>query len=290
MTVVTALITPFRGEEVDYAGLETNIEFQIKNGVSGIFPLGSTGESPTITEEEEEKIIATCVDVADGRVAVWAGTGNYSTKETIEKTKKAKQLGADVACIVVPYYNRPSQEGIFRHFEAIAHAVDIPIVLYNNPSRCVVNVEPTTLARIAELPNVIGIKESTGNLVQASEMMRLIPGFLFYSGDDVYTLPLMAVGFHGVVSVASNLIPDKMVRLSNLCAQGDFAKARSIHLELLPFFRALFIEPNPIPIKAAMELCGMAAGKCRLPLTELSATGKEILLKSGSGILCEELV
>lgn len=278
---ITAMVTPFINGELDEEGFASNVNYQIEQGVSGILPLGTTGEASTLSSSEQGRIITIAVEKAQGRVPVWIGTGSYCTRQTIEKTKRAKDLGADIALIVTPYYNRPTQEGIFRHFEAITAAVEIPIVVYNIPGRCSTNIETATLRRIADLPNVVGVKEASGNINQASDMIYTIaenhPNFSVLSGDDALTLPMMALGAVGVVSVVSNLMPARIVALVEAIERGDYELARTLHYQLLPFYKAAFIETNPIPIKTAMQLCGMPSGECRLPLSPMAPENVEIL-------------
>lgn len=267
---ITAMITPFAGEQVDQEGLRKNIAHQMDCRVDGILFLGTTGEASTLLPKEQELIVSIGVEEAQGKVPVWVGTGSYCTKQTIEKTKKAKDLGADCALIVTPYYNKPTQEGIFRHYEAITKAVDFPIVVYNIPGRCGINIETSTLLQIAKLPNIVGLKEASGNVSQAADVLCAIDyhglNLKIFSGDDALTLPMMALGGVGVISVLSNLVPDKIVNLVSAARKGDFLNARKLHCELLPLCKALFIETNPVPIKTAMNLCGLPAGDCRLPL------------------------
>jgi len=274
---VTALITPFKEEKLDLDGLRRNIDFQIESGVSGILPLGTTGESATLTREERESVLSTAVAVTKGRVPIWAGTGTNATAETIERTLRAQDLGADLALIVTPYYNKPTQEGIFRHFEAVSAAVSIPLVVYNIEGRTARNIETETLKRIAELPHVAGVKEASGNLLQISEVIREIPKLAVFSGDDALTLPAMALGACGVVSVVSNLIPREMVAFTAALLEGRWKEAQELHHRLFPLFRAAFLEVNPVPIKEAMTLCKMAAGGPRLPLCELLPHNRERL-------------
>jgi len=277
----TALITPFKGGEVDYDGLKKNIQFQLDNGISGILPLGTTGETPTLTSEEKDKVIQVAVEVAKGKVPIMVGTGNYSTKNTIENTLRAKELGADIALIVTPYYNKPTQEGIYLHFKAVNDAVDIPIMVYNIQGRTGKNIETSTLNKIASLKNVIGVKEASGNVGQMTDVLELVcgghPDFNVMSGDDGLTLPLMALGGKGVVSVVSNLVPAQVVAMVDAAQKSDFEKARKLHFKLLPIFKGAFIETNPMPIKEAMNLCGMPAGGCRLPLCEMETQNREKL-------------
>lgn len=278
---VTALITPFREQQLDTQGLIDNIRHQIAGGVNGVLVLGTTGEAATLSAEEQESVINIAVTEAAGKVPVWVGTGSNCTRQTITKTLHAKALGADVALIVTPYYNKPGQEGIYRHFEAIAHSVDIPIVVYNIPGRCGVNIETETLQRIAGLPNIVGVKEASGNISQAGDVLYHIvsehPHFRVFSGDDALTLPMMALGAVGVVSVVSNLIPAHIAAMVDNALAGRFYIAREIHYQLLPIFKAAFVESNPVAIKAAMELCGMAAGSCRLPLNTIAENNLHML-------------
>ncbi len=278
---ITAIVTPFIDQELDEEGLAYNINDQIAKGINGILALGSTGESSTLSSEEQSRVISITVKEAAGKVPILVGTGSYCTRQTIERTKRAKDLGADVALIVTPYYNKPTQEGIYRHFEAIVTSVDLPIVIYNIPGRCGTNIETSTLMRIARLPNVIGVKEASGNINQVGDVlhaiMQKLPHFCVLSGDDVFTLPLMALGAVGTISVVSNLVPERVIALVNAAAQGQFDLARKIHYQLLPLYQSVFIETNPIPIKTAMNLCGMPAGGCRLPLCQMDPKNMNIL-------------
>lgn len=269
----TAMITPFVNDRLDEEGLAKNIRRQIKAGITGLVFGGSTGESATLTEEELAQIIKIGVREAKGKALIIAGTGSNSTRTSIEKTKMAKALGADIAIAIAPYYSRPTQEGIYRHFEGIAKEVDIPLLVYNNQPRTGVNIETSTLMRIASLKNIIGVKEASGNLIQAGDVVHQIkskhPSFAILSGDDILTLPMMALGATGVIAVISNLLPERMVALIDAALSDRFNEARKIHEELLPFIKLASIETNPIPIKEAMNLCGFPAGNCRLPLCEM---------------------
>jgi 4-hydroxy-tetrahydrodipicolinate synthase len=279
--VVTALITPFHGEEIDYEGMRNNIRFQIEQGISGILPLGTTGESPTITHDEKNSIIKLAVEEAKGKVPVMVGTGSNATNATVHYTKTAKDLGADAALIMTPYYNKPTQEGIYQHFKAVNDAVDIPIMVYNIQSRTGTNISTDTMVKLADLSNIIGVKEASGNINQIGDVIHSIANsgkdFSVMSGDDSMTLPLLSLGGHGVISVVSNLLPARVLAMVKNALNSDFQTAAKIHYELLPLFKGAFIETNPIPIKAAMNLCGMAAGNCRLPITSISAQAKEKL-------------
>lgn len=272
--VWTALVTPFDAEgSVDEQGLRYHIEHQLTHGVDGIVALGTTGETPTLTEKEKNMVITIARELTDGKIPLMVGTGHYSTQETILNTHKAKDLGADIALIVTPYYNKPTQEGIVAHFQSVASAVDIPIVVYNIPSRCGTNISVSTLCHLAEIPNIVGLKEASGNLAHMTETIATVtmqhPKFRIMSGDDAFTLPTIALGGHGVVSVASNLIPGQMKHLVDAALQENYASARKQHNALLPLFQALFLETNPIPIKTALRQCGLPAGRCRLPLCDL---------------------
>ncbi len=276
---ITAMVTPLKETgEVDYEGLRRNVDFQTRHGVSGLVPLGTTGESPTIHDDERDKIIRTVAEQANGRVPVIVGTGTNSTEKTIKYTRQAKSLGADAVLIVSPYYNKPTQEGLYQHFSAVATAVDIPIIVYNIQGRTGVNIETATLKRMAEHRNIVAVKEASGNLSQMMDVLNELPAeFTVISGDDNLTLPLLSLGGMGVISVVSNLLPDKVSSMVKYGLEGDFEAARQIHFELLPFFKAAFIETNPIPIKAAMNMKGLPAGPCRLPLVKLSPQNEDKL-------------
>jgi 4-hydroxy-tetrahydrodipicolinate synthase len=277
----TAMITPFLDDQVDEKGLVNNIQKQLAAGITGLVFLGTTGEAATLTDEEQRKVIEIGVKETKGKAIVIVGTGSNSTRQAIEKTRRAKELGAEIALIVTPYYNKPTQEGIYRHFEAITSQVDIPILVYNIQGRTGVNIETSTLLRIAGLPNVIGVKEASGNISQAGDVVLTVrkkyPSFAVLSGDDGMTLPMMALGATGVISVVSNLVPERVVSLVNSALKGQFDNARKVHEELSSLFKLAFIEVNPMPIKYAMNLCGMAAGHCRLPLCELRRENQEVL-------------
>lgn len=272
---ITALITPFINQQLNEEGLIHNIKYQIAKGIDGVLVLGSTGEAATLSSIEQERIISIAVQTTQGGIPVWVGTGSNSTQQTIEKTRRAKELGADIALVVTPYYNKPTQEGIYRHFEAITKNVDLPIIIYNVPGRTGVNIETPTLMRIAQLPNILGVKEASGNINQAGDVIhraaKECPDFVVFSGDDVLTVPLMALGAVGVISVVSNLMPTEIIASVNAAFLGDFKLARSIHYQLLSLYKGAFIETNPIPIKTAMSLCGMPAGECRLPLCQMTS-------------------
>jgi 4-hydroxy-tetrahydrodipicolinate synthase len=270
--VLTAMVTPFLPNgELDEEGLRKNVEFQIRSGVDGLVPVGTTGECSTLSYEEHLRVVEVVVEAAGGRVPVLAGTGSNSTREALMLTREAKERGADGALLVVPYYNRPTQEGLYQHFKRLAEEVDLPQVLYNIPSRTGVNLAPETIARLAKLKNVVGVKEASGNFDQISKILELTRGedFMVTSGNDSHTLPMMALGAVGVISVASNLVPSQMVRMVRAFREGRVEEARRIHYELSPLFEALFLETNPAPIKEAMEMAGLPAGPPRLPLVRV---------------------
>jgi 4-hydroxy-tetrahydrodipicolinate synthase len=273
----TALITPFKNDRVDEAAFARQIKAQVDAGVTGIVPVGTTGESPTLSHEEHRRVIEVAVALARGTgVKVIAGTGSNSTAEAIELTAYAKASGADAALLVNPYYNKPTQEGLIRHFTAIARQVDIPIVLYNIPGRTNVTMTVSTMKRLtSECKNIVAVKDAAGNLDMTSEAVGA--GLTVLSGDDSLTLPMMAVGAKGVVSVASNIVPEMVVSLVKLAAAGDFSGARTIHHKLFALCRALFIETNPIPIKAALQMVGRDSGELRLPLCEIAESNRAVV-------------
>lgn len=278
----TAMVTPFdeRGE-VDEEGLRANVRFQIEKGIHGLVPVGTTGECATLSYEEHNKVIEVTVDAAKGKVPVLAGTGSNSTWEAIMLTEHAKEVGADGVLLVAPYYNKPTQRGLYEHFKKVAETVDVPQVLYNIPSRTGVNIEPETMARLAEVKNIVGVKEASGNLDQVMRIIDLTrdKDFSVISGEDSLTFPILTLGGVGVISVTSNLVPDKVAGLVDAFFAGDLETSRKIHYGLLPLFKAMFIETNPAPVKAAMDMMGMAAGKPRLPLVELQPENRERLRK-----------
>ncbi len=266
---ITALITPLAGGRVDENRLGQNVEFQIAQGIDGLVPVGTTGESPTLSHDEHNRVIEIVVEAAAGRVPVIAGTGSNCTDEALSLTKHAKAVGAAASLQVSPYYNKPTQEGLYRHFMTIAEAVELPIVLYNIPGRCGVALTAQTVARLASHPNVVAIKEATGSLDMASEIASLCD-ITILSGDDSLTLPLMSIGGKGVISVLSNIIPAQVHRLCELGLSGNYEQARALHFKLFHLFKGMFIETNPIPIKTAMKLMGMDTGELRLPMCELA--------------------
>jgi len=278
---ITALITPFTKQKVDEQRLVHHIHDQLDQGVNGILLLGITGESCTLTPEEQERMIQLGKNEIAGKVPLIVGTDSNSTQKAIEKAQKAKELGANAILVVTPYFNKPTQEGIFRHFQAITQAVNIPLIVYNHPGRSIVAIEPATLLKIVELPNIIAIKDAAENLSQAGDFIYALkdkkPKIAIFSADDISTYTLMSLGADGVISAISNLIPAKMVALVNALLQKNFEKALEMHFELFPLLKAAFIETNPIPIKTAMNLCGMQMGEFRLPMCEMQAENLERL-------------
>src|SRR3989338_8717665 len=276
---ITAIVTPFlENGDVDEESLRNLVEFQIKNGIDGIVPCGTTGESPALDYEEHHRVIGIAIDAANGTPVI-AGTGSNSTREAIDITRKAADAGANASLQVCPYYNKPTQEGLFRHFSAIADAVDIPIIIYNIQGRTGINLETATLARLAkEHSNIIGVKEASGNVSQMMDVISTLPkSFTVLSGDDNLALPLMALGGRGVISVASNIIPKEMHQLAEYALNGDFGNAQKLHYQLLPLFRGIFIEANPIPIKSALAMKGMIKESYRLPMCAMKPENKEKL-------------
>jgi 4-hydroxy-tetrahydrodipicolinate synthase len=267
----TALITPFRQDgSLDREAISRLVRFQLQGGVDCLVPCGTTGETPTLEPEEYAAVIRQVVEEVAGRVPVAAGAGGNSTRHVIELARQARDLDADAIVSVAPYYNRPTQEGLYQHFRAVAEAVDIPVILYNVPSRTGSNLEPATVVRLAAVPNIIGIKEASGNLEQQMELLRTKPeSFRVLSGDDSWAFPLMALGGMGVISVASNEVPDRVSRLTRLMLDGKHEQARKLHFELLPLFRANFYETNPGPVKAAMAMMGLIEEVYRLPMTPM---------------------
>ena len=278
----TALVTPFRESSIDVSAFEELIEAQINAGITGIVAIGTTGESPTLSGDERAQVIRLAVARANKRCLVLAGTGSNSTHHAIAETRTAEKLGVDAALLVAPYYNKPSQEGLFRHFKAIADGTSLPIMLYNIPGRCGVDILPETVERLAkECRNIVSIKEASGSVERVGELRRRLPEtFTILSGDDSLTLPFMAVGAAGVVSVASNLFPSEVCALVRTCGAGDLKAAERLHRKFLPLFKDLFIEPNPVPVKTALGWRGAMSPEVRLPLVEMSEANQTRLRKT----------
>ncbi|MCI0469683.1 MAG: 4-hydroxy-tetrahydrodipicolinate synthase [Nitrospirae bacterium] len=275
---IVAIVTPFKDGRFDEKSYCDLIEWHINQGTHGIVPCGTTGEASTLDFDEHYRVIEVAVKTANKRIPVIAGTGANSTDEAIEITKKAKNLGADGALLVTPYYNKPTQEGLYRHYKAVAEAVDIPIVLYNVPGRTAVNMLPSTVARLMECKNIVAIKEATGDMKQASELIRLCGDRIaVISGDDFTTLPLLALGGKGAISVTANIAPKDAAEMFNSWERGEIQKARQLHYKLEPLNAAMFIETNPIPVKTALSLMGRIKEEFRMPLCEMSKANKERL-------------
>lgn len=273
----TALVTPFAGDgSVDEQAVRRLARRQIDAGVHFLVPCGTTGESPTLTEDERVRIVTLVVEEAAGQVPVLAGAGGYDTREVIHVGRRMQQAGAQGLLSVTPYYNKPTPEGLYQHYRAIAEAVPLPIIVYNVPGRTGVNVEPATLVRLSTIPGIAGVKEASGNMGQICEVCRAVPdGFVVLSGDDSLTLPVMSVGGHGIISVASNGMPAEMARMVEFAERGDFDGARRVHTALMPFMAVNFVEANPIPIKAAMAMLGLLDERYRLPMVPPQPASRE---------------
>ena len=284
----TAIVTPFKQDQsIDEAALRRLVEFQITNGVDFLVACGTTGESVTLTDEEQARVVQIVIEAAAGRVPALGGAGGYNTRENIEKTNRYAKLGVDAILSVTPYYNKPTQEGLYQHFRAIHDATALPIMLYNVPGRTSVNMEPATTARLAELPRIHSVKEASGNISQIAEIAALVEGINFhiFAGDDSVVLPVAALGGIGVVSVASNIAPKLTSDLAHLCAAGDYAEARKLNNQLTPLFKILFVESNPIPVKAALALAGLIEEVYRLPMVPMTPANRakleQVLTQAG---------
>lgn len=277
---IVAIVTPFRKGRVDERALGELIEFQLANGTDGIVPCGTTGESATLSHQEHERVVAFTIETVKRRVPVIAGAGSNSTDEAIALTRHAKKVGADGALLITPYYNKPMQEGLFRHYKAVAEAVDLPLVLYNIPSRTSVNMLPSTVGRLAAIRNIVAIKEGSGSLQQVSEIIQACGDrFTVLSGDDPLTIPMMAVGAKGVITVTANIAPADMAAMVDAFAAGQLDRARRLHDKMFPLFTALFYETNPIPVKAALAMMGKIDGELRLPLCPMASESREKLAR-----------
>jgi len=277
---MVAIVTPFKKGAVDEESLRQLIEFQIENGTKAIIPCGTTGEAPTLSHKEHERVIEIAVQQVKRRVPVIAGTGSNSTIEAIQLTAHAKKVGADGVLMISPYYNKPTQEGLYQHFRKVAEEVPIPIVLYNIPGRTAVNMEPSTIARLAEIDNIVGVKEASGSMKQITDIIQLCGDKItVVSGEDFLTYPLMAVGGKGVISVVSNVAPRDMAHLCDLCLEGEWEEARTVYYRLLPLCHAMFYETNPAPVKAALEMMGKISAEVRLPLAPMSEINRTKLRK-----------
>ncbi len=281
---MVALVTPFKKGVIDEVALKDLVEFHIKNGTTALVPCGTTGESATLSYDEHDKVIELTIKFAKGRIPVIAGTGSNSTEEAIVLTKHAKKAGADASLQVSPYYNRPTQKGLYLHFKAIAEAVDIPIILYNIASRTGVNIEPETFVKLAEVKNIIGVKEASGSLEQMSRIRKLCPkDFLLISGDDALTLPVLSIGGVGIISVVANIIPRDVADMCSAFEKGNIKKAEELHYKMLSLVKAMFVETNPIPVKTAMGLMKMIDPQMRLPLCDMLPGNKDKLVAELKG-------
>jgi 4-hydroxy-tetrahydrodipicolinate synthase len=277
---ITAIVTPFKNGSLDEAAYRELIEFQIKGGIQGIVPCGTTGESPTLSHTEHKRVVETCIDQVKKRVPVIAGSGSNNTAEAVELTKHAEAAGADYALMITPYYNKPTQEGLYQHYKTVAAQTKIPIVVYNVPGRTSLNLQPETMARLAELPNIVGLKDATGDLKQGAKTLELCgEKITVLSGDDFTTFPLLCVGGMGVISVVSNVVPGDMAGMCNAFFAGDLKKARELHYRMWPLTEAMFYETNPVPVKTALKLMGKITGEVRQPLWTMSAANEDKLRK-----------
>jgi 4-hydroxy-tetrahydrodipicolinate synthase len=278
---IVAVVTPFKNGKIDETALRDLIEFQIANGTDGIVPCGTTGESPVLSHAEHDKVIEITVDAVKKRVPVIAGTGSNSTDEALRLTKHAHEVGADGALMVCPYYNRPTQDGLYEHYKLIAESVPIPIIIYNIPGRTGVNMTPQTIARLAQINNIVGVKEAAGSLQQMAEIISLCgPDFSVLSGDDFFTYPLLCLGGHGIISVVSNVAPADVAELYDSFIAGKILRAKELHYKIMPLVNALFIETNPTPVKAALNMMGRIEYEMRLPLVKMADANYDKLKKT----------
>jgi 4-hydroxy-tetrahydrodipicolinate synthase len=267
----TAIVTPFKNGQLDEEAYRELIEFQIKGGINGLVPCGTTGESPTLSHAEHKRVVEICLDQVKKRLPVIAGTGSNNTAESLDLTQHAQAAGADYALMITPYYNKPTQEGLFQHYKTVASATKIPIVVYNVPGRTSLNLLPETMARLSEIPHIVGLKDATGDLKQGAKTLELCGDKItVLSGDDFTTLPLLCVGGMGVISVVSNVVPGDMAGMCNAFFKGDLAGARKLHYKMWPLIEAMFYETNPVPVKTAMKLLGKVTGEVRQPLCPMS--------------------
>ena len=275
---ITAIVTPFKNGQLDEEAYRELIEFQIQGGIHGIVPCGTTGESATLSHTEHKRVVETCIDQVKKRVVVIAGTGSNNTAESLELTKHAQEAGADAALMITPYYNKPTQEGLYQHYKTVATQTKIPIVVYNVPSRTSVNLLPETVARLTDLPNIVGIKEATGDMKQGAKVLELCGDKItVLSGDDFTVLPLLAVGGQGVISVISNVAPQDMAGMCNAFFAGDLNRARELHYKMWPLMEAMFFETNPTPAKTALKMMGKITGEVRQPLCPMSEANENRL-------------
>ncbi|MDD5085305.1 MAG: 4-hydroxy-tetrahydrodipicolinate synthase [Candidatus Omnitrophica bacterium] len=273
---ITALVTPIKNGKHDEDAFRKHIDFQLANGIDGIVPCGTTGEAATMSHEEHKRLLSIAVEHTRGRAKVICGASSNCTEEALGLCEHAKKIKADAVLVVTPYYNKPTQEGLYRHFEFLARRVDIPFILYNVPSRTGVSIAPETVARLRKIPNIVGIKEASGSLDQVSQILSLCD-ITVLSGDDSLTLPMMSIGAKGVISVVSNVVPDGVTRMVHAALDNDWDEARKLHYELYQLFKIMFIETNPIPVKTSLKLMGHITGELRLPLCEMSKENEEKL-------------
>lgn len=277
---MVAIVTPFKNGEIDEKRYRSLIEYQISHGTSAIVPCGTTGESATLSHQEHDQMVKITVDCVAGRVPVIAGTGSNSTQEAILLTRHAQESGADAALLITPYYNKPTQQGLYEHYKAVSESVDLPIVLYNVPGRTAVNLLPDAVARLAEFENIKAVKEASGSLGQVSEIINLCGDkIIVLSGDDALTLPIIAAGGKGVISVTANILPSAMAEMVKSCLEDDFQAAQERHIHMIPLFSAMFLETNPIPVKTALAMMGMISEEFRLPLCKIGQANREKLSK-----------
>ena len=285
---ITALVTPFKDDRIDEEAYRALIERQIREGIHGLVPCGTTGESPTLSHAEHKRVVSICIDQVKKRVPVVAGAGSNSTAESLELTKHVQDAGADYALIITPYYNKPTQEGLYQHYKTIASQTRIPIVVYNVPGRTSLNLLPETMARLAELPNIVGLKDATGDLKQGAKTLELCGDKItVLSGDDFTVLPLLAIGGQGVISVVSNVAPADMAGMCNAFFQGSLSAARKLHFKMWPLMEAMFYETNPAPVKTALKMMGKISGEVRQPLCPLSQANETRLrqVMQGYGLI-----
>jgi 4-hydroxy-tetrahydrodipicolinate synthase len=289
----TALITPFHNGAFDEDAFRKLVDFQIKSGTHGLVPVGTTGESPTLSHDEHQRVVEACIQQTAGRVPVIAGAGSNSTAEAIELAKFAKSAGADGALVVTPYYNKPTQEGLYQHYKAINDAVSLPILIYNIPGRCVIDMSVATMARLFALPNIVGVKDATANMTRVSQQRAAMgPDFCQLSGEDATALGFMAHGGHGCISVTANVAPALCAEFQNACIEEDYARALKLHDRLMPLHEALFVESNPVPVKYAAERLGLCRSEVRLPLSPLQPASRRIVDEAlhRAGVLLAEAV
>ena len=272
----SALVTPFKNDQVDESALRNHVKNQIEGGIDGLVPCGTTGESATLTHEEHDRVVEIVIEASAGKVPVIAGAGSNSTKETIMLTSHAEKAGADAALLISPYYNKPTPDGVFAHYKAVSESTDLPLIIYNVPGRTSLNMLPDLVARISELKNIVGVKEATGDLNQVSDVIEYSKkDFCILSGDDATTLPQMAIGAHGTISVTSNLVPGEMSAMCKAMNEGNFEEAKKLHYKIQALNRVMFIETNPIPVKTALAMMGVMEEEFRLPLVGMTKTNRD---------------